>query len=901
MSSIAIPLASQLPLIARPGTPYSFTFAQGSFGGDANGISYVAANLPGWATFDGSTLTISGTPSSSDVAATSVRLSATSNGQTSEDSFTLLVSDAPAPSVGTALSAQFSVSSIQNSRSISSAYALSSSFPLPGVRVPPSWSFSIGLEPTSFTSPTGSSLFYSALQTSGAPLPNWLQFYNTSFVFDGLTPGTDGLTYPYELDVDLIASDVWGFSAIRETFRIVLSSWDLEMPQYGGVNLTMGEKASVPLQQALGQVMLLNGVPIGEGNISSIALLDQAAGGAVPSWMSISGSSGTISGTPPTGSSPSTIQIPLNITSTLPTSSLLTNLTISLFPSYFSDAASLPAIVGTEDSPLSYPLGAWLSNASVPDVQLSAAFSPASMSNWLSLSASGIPTLSGTPPRNLDYAEGNITLTALSPFSNTTSHTTVSLLIAPASTNGGLSTGSDMSGGISTGARIALIVLGVIASVLLLFLCFFCFLRRTQQGQRVRKSLIGKAYVIDTSSHGSPNTEEDEEKSVGFLSPKVGVDEVGTLSDELPTQPYVPHPKQLPPPSPMPRSGSNRSISPPPSAITAEGPQSNRKEAGAWWARLGSGTFSSRTSSIKKWQISKPIARISRHISGSVTPHPGMGVPAGRGILIRVPDAPPRALIAGEEQQSVRFVPQQRPDGLPGDDSWTPPPSLAVPGSGSIAYGYEGYGYPSPPSQQPTMVDGTARPVATNNPFMHARDSNPFRRESFSGFAPTVATTVSGSGSGSAASGGFSSEGFSSESYAGIGQSGSVESEQPVRRKDFAPPTNERAIGRVEEGEEEEDTEIEGEEEAVISKAAIVSGGTPKRPRLVDFTSERRSDEVHNLNRLDSLKAVALLSPDLGHEGFHYVNSASIPAGPAGSTPMVGSAIIFDGSASNRP
>ncbi|KZP01855.1 hypothetical protein CALVIDRAFT_524153 [Calocera viscosa TUFC12733] len=879
MSSIAIPLASQLPLIARPGAPYSFTFAPGSFGADPT-LVYAAASLPAWASFDATTLTISGTPQESDVSSTNVTITATDNGQTAQDTFTLLVSDAQAPTVGNSLVTQFSPSEVASSRSISSAYGFSSASTVPGLRIPPSWSFSIGIQPSSFTSPTGASLFYSALQADGSPLPSWLEFYNTSLVFNGVTPGQDQLAYPYEVDLDLIASDVWGFSAVRETFKLVLSEWDIEMPQYGGVNLTMGEKADVQLQQALGQVVLLNGVPIGAGNISSVALMDGNSG-SLPSWLSLSGSPATLSGTPPASSSSSSLVLPVNITSTLPAASLITNLTVSLFPSYFTDASNLPAVVSTQGAKLSYPLGAWLSNASIPNVQLSATFNPSSMSNWLSFSSSGTPTLSGTPPDNLNYAAGNVTLVALSPSSNTTSHTTVPVLISPEPSKSGLS--ADSSAGISAGARIALIALGVIAAVLLLFLCGFCFLRRARRGERLRKSLIGRAYVIDTAHViGTPSTDKDEEKSVGFLSPNPqGLDEMGTFSDEISAQPYVPHPKQLP--SPMPKSGSNRSLSPPPAVADGSG---NKKEA--WWTRLGSGSLTSRAS-IKKWQISKPISRISRHISGSVTPHPGMGVPAGRGILIRVPTAPSRAMLAGEEQQSVRFVPQRpRPD-MPNDDSWTPPPSLAVPGSDSMAYSYEGYGYVTP--QQSTTESGQRG----SNPFMPAPEINPFRRESYSGFASTVGGSVSGSGSGG--SNGLSSEGYGSESY--IGHSTSVESERPVRRKDFAPPSNGRPIEPVDEGDEEE-TDVEAEEhEAVISRAAIISNGTPKRPRLVDFTSERQSDEVHAINRLQSQKAVTMLSPEMDNDGFRYVNSASLTGGP-GSTPLVGSAIIFDGSARDR-
>lgn len=57
-----------------------------------------------------------------------------------------------------------------------------------GVRVPPTWSFSIGFQPNTFISTTDSPLSYDARLDNSKHLPSWLQFDEDSFTLTGTAP-----------------------------------------------------------------------------------------------------------------------------------------------------------------------------------------------------------------------------------------------------------------------------------------------------------------------------------------------------------------------------------------------------------------------------------------------------------------------------------------------------------------------------------------------------------------------------------------------------------------------------------------------------------------------------------------------------------------------------------------
>src|SRR5208282_3627401 len=65
---LSFPINAQVPPLAVVAEPFSFTFSPSTFSYDTPSITYsISNNTPSWISFDNSTRTFTGTPSSSDV------------------------------------------------------------------------------------------------------------------------------------------------------------------------------------------------------------------------------------------------------------------------------------------------------------------------------------------------------------------------------------------------------------------------------------------------------------------------------------------------------------------------------------------------------------------------------------------------------------------------------------------------------------------------------------------------------------------------------------------------------------------------------------------------------------------------------------------------------------------
>lgn len=102
---------------------------------------------------------------------------------------------------------------------ISSAYPL---YFLPGVRVPPNYSFSIGFLPNTFTSSESAPLSCQA-SYAGSPLPTWLLFDSATVTLDGVAP-----SFPQSLNVSVSCSD-GSDAAAADWFLIQVGKHALEV------------------------------------------------------------------------------------------------------------------------------------------------------------------------------------------------------------------------------------------------------------------------------------------------------------------------------------------------------------------------------------------------------------------------------------------------------------------------------------------------------------------------------------------------------------------------------------------------------------------------------------------------------------------------------------------------
>ena len=304
----------QLPLIARVGQPYQWSISPDTF---SSSDDTSANTLPSWLSF--SDLAFSGTPSASDEGVNHVTLA--SDGE--QDSFTLCVTHFPAPVLHIPLETQF----VASNPSMSSVFFPNSTSALAGanptVRVPPLWSFSIGMEWNTFLNPQGD-VFYYALQADGSPLPPWLTFSGETVTFDGVAHASEGTKF----ELVFIGSDQEGYSAQRLPFDLIVSAHDLDMEgPVLPVNITMGEEVDFNLDDNdwIFENIKIDGSSLLSMNITSLSVDTSAA-----PWLSFADR--TLRGRAPTTAAQ--YPLPMKVTAANQTVSLNTSLV--LVPSYFN-------------------------------------------------------------------------------------------------------------------------------------------------------------------------------------------------------------------------------------------------------------------------------------------------------------------------------------------------------------------------------------------------------------------------------------------------------------------------------------------------------------------------------------------------------------------------------------
>ncbi len=270
--AVSYPLAIQYPPIARVDRLFSWTISPTTFTLDGLGtssqlLSYAAGGLPEWLKFDSSTHSFTGTPPLSAVnspATVLVTVSTLDSSASATDSFTLITLDSQPPYIAHPIHAQLND---PTNTALSGAFQLHLNSALPpsnasssmsGLRLPPSWSFSIGIRGDTFLSPSGSSLFYSS-----SPLPPWVTFNPWTYTFDGMTPSTSG----EQVEIVVRGSERKGYSdpSAEERFWISVASEELHLSGLASgtgaltANVTAGEVFEIRLDHVIENGWLWDG------------------------------------------------------------------------------------------------------------------------------------------------------------------------------------------------------------------------------------------------------------------------------------------------------------------------------------------------------------------------------------------------------------------------------------------------------------------------------------------------------------------------------------------------------------------------------------------------------------------------------------------------------------------
>ncbi|KAK6396625.1 hypothetical protein LTR65_008523 [Meristemomyces frigidus] len=262
--AVAFPFNSQVPTVARVGQPYLFQLSTSTFAPEATNFTYSLSDQPEWLTIDSAGRTLLGTPSPSDVGASTFTMTAADDTGAAHMLCTLVVSADPAPSLDGDVS-----------RQLAATANLSSSDP-PVVTVLPSADFHFNFEQSSFIDIVQRKLYYYATLTDRTPLPSWVLFDSQNLAFSGTAPLLSA--FPQSWGIDLIASDVAGFAGATASFTIAIGTQQLVfVPAQQNVSITSGTDVSFTSLQSQ---LFRNGQLVSPQSLSS------AKASALPPWLS---------------------------------------------------------------------------------------------------------------------------------------------------------------------------------------------------------------------------------------------------------------------------------------------------------------------------------------------------------------------------------------------------------------------------------------------------------------------------------------------------------------------------------------------------------------------------------------------------------------------------------------
>ncbi|KAJ1306552.1 hypothetical protein OPQ81_007554 [Rhizoctonia solani] len=409
----ALPLSKQHPLIARVNQPYSWTISPLTFD-NANSSAIFLRTSPDWLIYDNATSTFRGTPTSKHIGVTTVRIH---NQYGESDRFQLCVSDLPAPIVNIPLESQL----VLGNPSISSGFTFST--PNIGVRIPPKWSFSIGFDGFTFTTPDERNIFYDATLVNGLPLPGWIVFNNQTLTFDGVAPP---MNHSPRLSIVLYGSDRWGFGAVQAQFDLIIGPRThlLGVDGTAGletVNVTGGTSFTHSIKTFRG--LTIDGVPVIAANISRV----EVNVSSVP-WAVFDNSTQVLSGLPPVSVvGRSDFVFPVSITSDY-NDTVGTSINLAVFPSYFNPEPILPVAV-TAGKPMMFSLKDYIASGHSAPAKITLEYFPRAASSWLSYDDFN-NTLSGIVPRSASYNEINVTFSATNLETRAVSTTSLLLSIS---------------------------------------------------------------------------------------------------------------------------------------------------------------------------------------------------------------------------------------------------------------------------------------------------------------------------------------------------------------------------------------------------------------------------------------------------------------------------------------
>ncbi|TAQ90172.1 hypothetical protein B7494_g1476 [Chlorociboria aeruginascens] len=468
--TIAFPLNSQVPPVARIGEPFSYSFSHSTFSSSFP-LTYTLSDAPTWLSLENNTRILSGTPSAEDVDANTIYgfdfgLTASDQSGSTTLNATLVVSKNPAPIIKVPSTTQLESFGVFSAPST--------------LLYHPSTPFKLQFDAETFSGT--SNLTYYAVTSDNTPLPSWVVFDPKTLSFSGQTPDYLSLIQPPQtFGVQLIASDVEGFGGISIKFNIEVG---VHVLGFLKSNLIINATSGVEINfDGLAGSLELDGVVANPSSLSSV--IAQA-----PSWLAFNNSSFALSGIPPTDASSYNVTIQASdIYGDVANTTVLVDISAAIF------TGSIQGFNATIGTTFSQDLSSFVRNGS--DIDMTAEFSPATP--WLVFNAKTF-VLSGQVPSNIDPTNILITLNAtsktleitnyesfqvhvLSKSAQTTSLTSKASAATTSETQQSSSSASDSKHGLRKNVIIAILIPIVLTFLAVLF-CFLYYLNRRHNAKK---------------------------------------------------------------------------------------------------------------------------------------------------------------------------------------------------------------------------------------------------------------------------------------------------------------------------------------------------------------------------------------------------------------------------------
>ncbi|KAJ6493605.1 hypothetical protein C8R47DRAFT_413190 [Mycena vitilis] len=518
--SEVIPIGDQLPLIARIGQPYNWSFSPSTFASKNGDIYYYASSLPQWLSFEPSTRTFHGTAAAKDEGNPEISVTAQDSASSVTSWLTICVTPYPPPTLHTPVAAQL----YAENPALSSVYLVSPTSALatlnPALRIPPQWSFSIGFLQDTYIAQHN--LYYYVLQANGSAPPDWMKFNPRSLTLDGVVPDGDDEAN-YVVPMLLIASDQQGYTAATQPLDIIISPHDLSLCQPQSLLPTINVTQSTPFNISLYSRadftgICVDGRPIEPAEITSLDMDTSSC-----AWIEFDSGSRMLSGSPPSDSGHN-CSLPVTVQSV--NQSLQLDVSVAVMPSYFLSPTITPLTIG-DDRTIDFDLSQAFSHATGDqnsDVNLSAAFDSPEGSDCLTFDPE-TAKVTGVVPEDFSSSHINITFTAYSNDTHSTSHTMLSISVqsTPQTTKKGFSHPTDLSTAAHRKLVLAVgIVFGAMGIVCALGAFLALFRRCARVNDTARTDQEGRNALSDNDKRWYGIV--DEEKGYGSSVPRSAID-----------------------------------------------------------------------------------------------------------------------------------------------------------------------------------------------------------------------------------------------------------------------------------------------------------------------------------------------------------------------------------------